>query len=84
MTTSIEIVDALLRGDVWDLSLNDAFTAIPRDELRNISRTVLARTLMGYARAHPDTIRGRLSPVIVYDPSLGRRFFAGAMRAILQ
>jgi len=77
------VVDALLRGDAWDLSLNDAFTAVPRDQWRNTSRTALARTLMGYARAHPDTIGGRLSPVIIYDPSAGRRFFADAMRAVL-
>ena len=77
------VVDALLRGDVWDVSLNDTFTGVPREPLRNTMRTVLAHTLMGYARAHPDTIRGRLSPVIIYDPAAGRRFFAGAIRAIL-
>ena len=30
---------------------------------------------MGYARANPDTIRGRPMPVIVYDPRAGRRAF---------
>ena len=27
---------------------------------------------MGYARANPHRIRGRLCPVIVYDPASGR------------
>ena len=42
----------------------------------------LAVTLMAYARAHPDTIRGRPMPVIVYDPSTGRDAFAVTMRKI--
>jgi hypothetical protein len=42
----------------------------------------LAATLMGYARANPDTIRGRPMPVIVYDPATGRDAFAVTMRKI--
>ena len=37
---------------------------------------------MGYARANPDRIRGRLMPVIVYDPSTGRQAFSVTMRKI--
>ena len=76
------VVDALLLGEPWDLTLNDLFTGLPRGEGRNAARERLARTLMAYARAHPDTIRGRLSPVVIYDPAAGRRTFAAAMRAI--
>ena len=32
------------------------------------------------SRANPDTIRGRLSPVIVYDPVVGRQYFGRMMR----
>ncbi len=35
---------------------------------------------MAYARSNPDRIRGRLMPVIVYDPESGHRAFALAMR----
>ena len=35
---------------------------------------------MGYARRNPDRIRGRLMPVIVYDPATGREAFTAAMR----
>jgi len=76
------VVDALVRGQAWDVSLNDLFTARPTDEDRSAVKTTLARRLMGYARANPDTIRGRLSPVIVYDPIAGRRSFGAAMRVI--
>ena len=41
-----------------------------------------AATPMGYARANPDTIRGRPMPVIVYDPATGREAFAVTMRKI--
>jgi hypothetical protein len=37
---------------------------------------------MQYARKHPDSIRGRLMPVIVYDPGAGRRAYAAAIRAL--
>jgi hypothetical protein len=76
------VVDALLAGEPWDLTLNDLFTGVPRGEARNVARERLARTLMGYARAHPDSIGGRLAPVVVYDPAAGRRSFAAAMRIV--
>ncbi len=70
------VVDALLRGTPWRLTLNDLLTAAPRDEADDDSRQKLATTLMGYARANPHRIRGKLMPVIVYDPSAGRRAFS--------
>jgi len=37
---------------------------------------------MGYARANPHRIRGRLMPVIVYDPQAGRQAFSVALRKL--
>jgi hypothetical protein len=76
------VADALLRGDAWTLSLNDLFTGVPRGELRGEAKVGLGRTLTTYARRNPDSIRGRLSPVIVYDPVTARQYFGAAMRAI--
>jgi hypothetical protein len=70
------VIDALLRGKPWRLTLNDLLTAAPRDLTDGDSREALATTLMGYARANPHRIRGKLMPVIVYDPSAGRRAFS--------
>src|SRR5262249_49788089 len=41
-----------------------------------------AMTLMGYARRRPDRIRGRLTPVIVYDSATGRQAFGTTMRRL--
>ena len=76
------VVDALARGKPWDLSLNDLLTGIPRDEEKGAARTALARTLMGYARSSPDTIRGRPVPAVVYDPRAGLRDFVKTVRII--
>jgi hypothetical protein len=76
------VVDALLRGRVWPLTFNDMLTGFSRDDTEAASKQELATTLMGYARANPDTIRGRPMPVIVYDPSTGRDAFAVTMRKI--
>ena len=70
------VVDALARGKPWDLTLDDLLTSVPRDEMKGEARTTLARTLMGYARSSPDTIRGRPVPAVVYDPRAGLRDFA--------
>jgi hypothetical protein len=74
------IVDALLRSEPWTVTFDDLLTSVPRDERLDGLKTMLAKTLMGYARANPDRIRGRLMPVIVYDPQAGRQAFAVAMR----
>ena len=76
------VVDALLRGSSRTFGLNDLFTGVPRETPLPEAKATLARRLMAYARSNPDTIRGRLSPVIVYDPVVGRQSFGGAMRAI--
>jgi hypothetical protein len=76
------VVDALLRGEPWTLAFNDLLTGIPRNGSTGESKMALARTLMDYARANPDRIRGRLMPVIVYDPGTGREAFAVTLRKI--
>jgi hypothetical protein len=76
------VVDALLRGKAWDVSFNDLLTSFPKDEATSAQRTWLATTLMSYARRNPDRIRGRLMPVIVYDPSTGREAFTAALRKL--
>jgi len=76
------VVDALLRGAAWPLSLNDLLTAVPRDAQGDADKQALAQTLMGYARSRPDRIRGRLTPVIVYDPPAGRQAFAVTLRKL--
>jgi hypothetical protein len=76
------VVDALLRAEPWRLTLNDMLTGISSSDELNIAKKMLATTLMGYARANPHRIRGRLMPVIVYDPAAGRRAFSVAMRKL--
>lgn len=78
------VVDALLWGEAWDLTLNDLLTGVPRAGIEEGSAQLLATTLMGYARSNPDRIRGRMMPVIVYDPQAGRRAFTVAMEKLAQ
>ena len=78
------VVDALLREEPWRLTLNDLLTGIPRDEATSEARTTLARMLMSYARSSPDTIAGRLRPVIIYDPRKGHRDFLNTVRKITE
>ncbi len=76
------VVDALLRGRAWLLTFDDLLTELSRNAEEAVLKQELAVTLMGYARASPDTIRGRPMPVIVYDPATGRDAFAVTMRKI--
>jgi hypothetical protein len=78
------VVDALLWGEAWDVSLNDLLTSVTRPEIEAGSQQLLATTLMGYARSNPDRIRGRLMPVIVYDPQAGRRAYSVAIEKLTQ
>lgn len=78
------VVDALLWGEAWDVSLNDLLTGVPRAGLEEGSQQLLAATLMAYARSHPDRIRGKLMPVIVYDPQAGRGAYTVAMEKLAQ
>ena len=73
------VVDALLRGEPWKVSFNEMLTA---EERTGGDRERLARTLMEYARANPDTIGGRPMPVIVYDPRAGHRAFRIMMEKV--
>jgi len=78
------VVDALLWGEAWDVSLNDLLTGVPRAGLEDGAQQLVATTLMAYARSNPDRIRGQLMPVIVYDPQTGRRAFTVAMEKLAQ
>ena len=76
------VVDALVWGQPRTVSLNDLLSGVPRGGSENAAKQALADTLMTYARAHPHTIRGRATPVIVYDPASGRQAFGAAMRML--
>lgn len=76
------VVDAVIWGEPWRVSFNDLLTALPGSGSAAAERRRLATTLMGYARTHPDRIRGQLMPVIVYDPVAGRQAFGGGMRKV--
>ena len=75
------VVDGLLRGAPWPVALTDLFTSYPHDPDVSANKVALAETLMGYARANPQRIRGRFMPVIVYDPSTGRESFGNTIPA---
>lgn len=76
------VIDALLASKPWTLAINDLVTGIDRDQPMSAARERLARTLMAYARANPHKIRGRLTPVIVYDPPAGRQAFSVTMQKL--
>jgi hypothetical protein len=80
------VSDAILRGDPWTVSFNDLLTGPVGGPSAPASREALALTLMGYARRHPQKIRGQLMPVIVYSPTAGREAYRSTMarlRAVL-
>lgn len=74
------VVDALLWGEAWSVTLDDLLTDRPRPEPAGRTREGLARTLTRQARAAPSRIRGRPMPVIVYDAKAGREAFAETTR----
>jgi hypothetical protein len=76
------VIDALLWGEPWNVTLNDLLTGVPRAGVEDEDKRLLVLTLMGYARANPDRIRGQLMPVIVYDPQAGRRAFTVALEKL--
>ena len=76
------VVDAVRRGVPWSLSLDDLLTALPNPPAPEVSRLSLATTLMGYALASPDIIRGRPHPAIVYDPVAGLRVFENTLERL--
>jgi hypothetical protein len=73
------VIDALVWGEPGALGLNDLLRG---SNDGSAAKLKLATTLMGYARSSPDRIRGRLTPVIVYDPPLGRQAFSITMRKL--
>jgi hypothetical protein len=76
------IIDSLLWGEARHVTLNDMLSGISSADGQSAARLTLANTLMDYARANPHRIRGRLMPVIVYDPGAGRQAFSIAMRKL--
>lgn len=81
------VVDAMLWGEPRAISLNELLTAAPNPAPGAASparRETLAVTLMDYARKNPEKIRGKLMPVIVYDPATGGRAFATALALLRQ
>ncbi|MEW6319702.1 MAG: hypothetical protein AB1635_01305 [Acidobacteriota bacterium] len=76
------VVDALLWAEPWPFTLNDLLTEFPHDKTSSARKEKLAMTLLGYARAHPNRIRGRLMPVIVYDVRVGHQAFSAALRKL--
>ena len=75
------VIDAVATAEPWDVTLNDLLTALPAEEAGG-PRHSLATRLMAYARLNPHRIRGRLTPVIVYDPQAGRQAFGLALRKL--
>jgi hypothetical protein len=76
------VIDALLWGEPWTVSLNDLFTGVPAVAADGAAKRKLAAALMNYARKRPDRIRGKLMPAIVYDPHLGARAYLKTMREL--
>jgi hypothetical protein len=76
------VVDALFDTRPSELTLNELLTGVPRDHHLAEMRKTFARKLMGYARSSPDTIRGRSTPTINYDPYLGLRNFTKTLVTI--
>ena len=64
------------------MALEDLVTALPRTRDLDLARRSLGTTLMGYALANPDTIRGRPHPAIVCDPRGGLRAFEKALGSL--
>jgi len=77
------VVDTLLTGKIWGLTLNDLLTSHTNGNASSAEKLALAETLMRYARDNPHHIRGRLRPVIVYDLAAGREAFSVAMRKLM-
>ena len=76
------VIDALLGGRPWALTLNDLLSGLPRAGADDGAKLELATTLMRYARENPHRIRGRLRPVIVYDVQSGREAFSVTLRKL--
>jgi hypothetical protein len=76
------VIDALLEGRPWPLTFDALLTSLPLGDVAPDQRIAMAKTLMGYARANPHRIRGRLKPVIVYDVASGRDVFSVTLKKL--
>ena len=74
------VIDSLLWSEPSALRLNDMLRGA--SGAAGAARLKMAATLERYARSRPHRIRGRLMPVIVYDPAAGRRALAGTLAAL--
>jgi hypothetical protein len=72
-------VDAVLRGAPWRVDLDELVAFSNSVEETGAAQLSLATTLMRYALASPDTIRGKPHPAIVYHPEAGLRAFEKAI-----
>jgi hypothetical protein len=71
------VIDSLMWGEPSPVTINDMLCAGAGEA--GAARLKLAAALERYARARPHRIRGRLSPVIVYDAAAGRRAFVATL-----
>jgi hypothetical protein len=78
------VIDALLRGEPWNLTLNDLLSGIPRLEPIDPLRRRLAVMLAEYARSSPEMVRGRPVSAVHYDPRSGLLNFAKTIRIVQQ
>jgi hypothetical protein len=76
------VVDALVWRAPSQVTLNDLLRASAPGAPGGEAKKKVTATLAAYARASPDTIRGRPMPVILYDPRAGRQAFSFMMRTI--
>ena len=75
-------IDGMLWGEPWNVGFDDLLTGVPPESPLDEDKRLLASTLTAYARSAPDRIRGRLMPVIVYDPATGRQAFSVTMQRL--
>ena len=76
------VIHAVLRGLPSGVTINDLLTGLHEDDEMGEAAIWLASTLMGYARANPDTIAGKLRPAVVYDPASGLKSYSKTIRII--
>ena len=71
------VIDSLLWGEPSPLGLNAMLRG--GSGAAGTARLKMAAALERYARTRPHQIRGRMLPVIVYDPAAGRRAWASVI-----
>jgi hypothetical protein len=76
------VIDALIWRVPSQVTLNDLLRASAPGSPDGEAKKKVTGALVSYARASPDTIRGRPWPVIMYDSRAGRQFFSFMMRTV--